>query len=197
MDKSADGKDDDLKSDFGRAANQADYAADRGDLVGRIDRVYRNLAEIDGLIDRMAQVLRISQPPMFGKLDIRWWKDRTGSYRDPFGVRWMPTKLKKSKPVVVQRVSLAKHPKFQLNSKVTLRAFSHFKQWAEERNKLRSKIWRMKKMAGQLEGLERQIEEERRFLDGLWYRAAKNLIEDGQVLDADTYEEFRRLEEEE
>jgi len=36
--KGADGKDDDLKSDFGRAANQADYAVDQQDLSGRIDR---------------------------------------------------------------------------------------------------------------------------------------------------------------
>lgn len=190
----ASGGDEGPKSNFGREANLAIYAEERGTLVGRIDRVYGALSAVEGLIDRIAQVLRISQPPMRRKVDLRWWTVSGKPYRDPVPVRWIwEPKMARYVPRPLQRLTVRQHANFQLNSKETQAAFAYFRRWEDERKKLRAKITTMRKIANQLDGLERAIEEEKRYLDRLWYDVVHNLLADGREVDGDVLDELERL----
>lgn len=52
---------------------------------------------VESLIDFCAEILRYSQPPVNGSLDIRWWKTRSKSdIREPILVRWSIAKTGKS-----------------------------------------------------------------------------------------------------
>ena len=49
----------------------------------------QEIATIENMIDYCAMVLRISQPPISGKVDIRWWKKPNGCSREPIFVKWV------------------------------------------------------------------------------------------------------------
>lgn len=190
----AEREDEGLKSNFGREANLAAYAEERGTLVGRIDRVYGALSGIEGLIDRIAEVLRISQPPMRRKVDLRWWKVSGKPYRDPVPVRWIwEPKMARYVPRQLQRLTVRQHANFQLNSNETQKAFAYFRRWEDERKKLRGRLKLIKQIVSHLDGLERAIEEERSYLDRLWYDVVQNLLADGREVDGDVLDELERM----
>lgn len=63
---------------------------------------YRTLInEIDAAIQEAAEALRVSQPPVSGKYDIRWWKLRGDDYRVPILVQWKNKRRGKMEPTVV------------------------------------------------------------------------------------------------
>jgi len=190
----AEREDEGLKSNFGRETNLAIYAEERGTLVGRIDRVYGALSAVEGLIDRIAEVLRISQPPMRRKVDLRWWTVGGKPYRDPVPVRWIwEPKMARYVPRPLQRLTVRQHANFQLNSKETQAAFAYFRRWEGERKKLRGRLKLIKQIVSHLDGLERAIEEERSYLDRLWYDVVQNLLADGREVDGDVLDELERM----
>lgn len=58
------------------------------------------IVQVDLLIDLAGHVLEITQPPMEGKLGLRWWAGRDGK-RTPTLVRWERGKSKRFKPIAI------------------------------------------------------------------------------------------------
>ena len=62
---------------------------------------------IDALIEQHAFGLRLLQPPCEGKLDVRWWKLRSGDERQPVVVKWGKDARRAGRlqPRVIERIS--------------------------------------------------------------------------------------------
>lgn len=104
-------------------------------IAGLFDRLHR----IDELIDYSALLLRIGQPPMHGKLDIRWYRKHDGRPNTPALVRWFSTGTGRSYTRTVTRfhpdmvgAGLADFPNRQLVTDVIL----NFKSLTAERESI-------------------------------------------------------------
>lgn len=104
-----------------------------------IAALFDRLQKIDELIDYSALLLRIGQPPMHGKLDIRWFRKHDGRPNNPTLVRWFSTGAGRSYSRTVTRfhpdmvgAGLSDFPNRQLVTDVIL----NFKSLASERELL-------------------------------------------------------------
>lgn len=66
----------------------------------RVRTAHVLLVNVDLLIDLAGKILEISQPPMEGKLGLRWWAKHEGR-RTPTLVRWEKGKSKRFKPIAI------------------------------------------------------------------------------------------------
>ena len=57
-------------------------------LTFNVELLGDQIRAVDDAIHAVAKGLRISQPPMSGKLDVRWWKIGRDGVREPVFVRW-------------------------------------------------------------------------------------------------------------
>ncbi len=53
-----------------------------------LDKISEMLIANHHAIDTCADLLNISQPPMAGKIEVRWWKDRGNGQKVPTVVQW-------------------------------------------------------------------------------------------------------------
>lgn len=119
-----------------------------------IAALFDRLQKIDELIDYSAMLLRIGQPPMHGKLDIRWFRKHDGRPNTPMLVRWFSTVSGRSYSRTVARfhsdmvgAGLVDFPNRQLVTDIIL----NFKSLSSEREAIIeciSKISRASKLSG-------------------------------------------------
>lgn len=74
----------------GAKHNQQARDAFESRLQAEIHRLIETLREVEEALDQAGGILSISQPPMEGKLGLRWWniEGKTARYREPVIVRW-------------------------------------------------------------------------------------------------------------
>ena len=68
-----------------------------------VQQMVGNVVSIELELSRVAKLLRISSPPVEGKMDVRWWNDH-GITR-PVLVRWVKQRGGKLRPKKVDRIS--------------------------------------------------------------------------------------------
>lgn len=72
--------------------NHAAYYSLKAEITQNTDEILENLRRIESLIEYGSMILRISQPPIEGKYDVRWWKDQYKDISQPTIVRWYKAK---------------------------------------------------------------------------------------------------------
>jgi len=154
----------------------------------QIEQLYRDIASVDLLIARIADVLRVSQPHVSGQLDIRWWKlNGRDLVRHPVLVRWVKATTGRVQPKRVERYrGVGKHQAFDLNRKETDLAVKMFLKYAEQRATLRGKIRQLRQRLTQMSRLASRIRNDREHMDAIYYRIGKRLIAKGYLLDPAT-----------
>lgn len=120
---------------------------DLAELLAIVERYRSLMAEIDGAIQKVAEALRVSQPPVSGKFDIRWWLRAGDGYRTPMLVQWKRTRRGKMEPQVttVKSALLRKGPPspvkaYELNWEETRRLFKFLSALLKIREEAMAKI---------------------------------------------------------
>jgi hypothetical protein len=76
-------------SSYGGMDNIAWISEKRQLLMDLVNELMVELDTLDAAIEYCGVLLRICQPPIPGKFDIRWWKVRPGFGREPVLVKWV------------------------------------------------------------------------------------------------------------
>lgn len=58
------------------------------DVIRKLYALKQHMHDLDRSIERIGYSLNISQPPMDGKIGIRWWRIHGGSQKEPVFVEW-------------------------------------------------------------------------------------------------------------
>jgi len=163
-------------------------AQERASLTGRIEELYRDMAGVDLIIGRIADVLRVSQPQVHGRYDVRWWKLRPGDAgRQPLLVRWMKATTGRVTPKRVERYSgVGKHAAFDMNRTETDIAVRMFLKYVAYRTALRRKLWQLKHHALRIDSLRFGISDDLEHIGSIHHKIGRRLIDAGHEIDLDT-----------
>lgn len=76
-------------------------------VEGIADALSNQIEQIDALIEQHALGLRLLQPPVSGKIDVRWWKPNGQDGREPVLVKWEKDARRAGKlqPRVIVKIS--------------------------------------------------------------------------------------------
>ncbi len=95
-------------------------------LKALIDEQAQLLIELERQIARTGVVLRVSQPPADGKVDIRWWLMKGDAvYRTPILVQWVLTRVRRYKVKVPKRMNVRTDGNFAVNAASTRVLVAH------------------------------------------------------------------------
>lgn len=166
--------------------NAGYYLAERESLhrliAGYIDRVI----ELEKLIARIGEALRISQPPMYGKYDVRWWKIN-GMVR-PVLVKWVKAqRADRYKVVPVRRFDprdMRTDRGFALNAGETLGLIRGYLEAEREWKKAQRVLSSLRRLATQERGLRMEISNGLETVDGLQARVVENLRRAGYAVES-------------
>ena len=164
--------------------NPGVYAQEEQALIEQVRSLFATLRAHEDIIDRTAVLLRMSQPPMFGKLDIRWWIFSGKDYRDPVMVRWVKSRIGKARPKPVERVARVRdQPGFKLNAEEAMDAVGLFRSYDKKRDVLRQKVRKIKQITARLTEYEALIRNDRTLLEFLFERVGRKLLDAGYQMD--------------
>ncbi|MCX7173808.1 MAG: hypothetical protein NT159_07770 [Proteobacteria bacterium] len=160
----------------------------RAKLIGQVEELYRDIAGVDLVIRRIADVLRVSQPLVHGRYDVRWWKVQAGDRgRQPVLVRWMKATTGRVQPKRVERYKgVGKHQAFDMNRTETDIAVKMFLKYAAYRKALTRKLWQLKHYALRIDSLRFGISDDLEYIGSIHYKIGKRLIAAGHEIDLDT-----------
>ncbi len=91
------------------------------------------LIELEERIAQVGKVLRLSQPPADGKVDIRWWTLSRAAHRTPVLVKWVLTRMNRYKVKQPKRVDVRTDGSFALNARETKVLVEHAQKLIAER----------------------------------------------------------------
>ena len=76
-------------SDTGAEINENLRLQFRSELESKFKRTFNALKKTEELIDMAGTILHLGQPPITGRISLRWWKKRAISrFIEPIVVRW-------------------------------------------------------------------------------------------------------------
>ena len=162
--------------------------ADREMIRERVEWLYRDIAQVDLVIHGIAALLRVSQPLVSGRLDIRWWKvSGNEGERYPVLVKWVKARTGRVSAQRVKRFNgVAQLAAFDLNRAETQTAVELFLTYVARRKALRQKIWKLKNLTAKMGGVSMQIGNDREYVKLLYRRVGRRLVEAGYTIDAVT-----------
>lgn len=181
----------------GAAFNKAFWEEEAAPIVDGVKRVVTLLCEIETAIEEAGRVLRIAQPPMHGKYDIRWWLD--GGVREPTLVRWEINKRGKYEPKVVQRLQpLRKDGAYAVNHAEAQKALLVVQELFDARRKVLAVLVKAKRLTnaqaqGHLTAKGLWLENERAKLAGIKRLAVKNMAKAGYEIEPKLLDEVGLL----
>lgn len=136
-----DGDDEERRRRAGRGErNEGGYWELGREAAEAAERVGVALIAVETRLAQLGELLRISQPPMPGKYDVRWWLHR--GWLHPVLVRWIKPKGKDR--MQVKRVERARYRRsdrgFGLNAEQTDRLIAGYLVAAEAVKRYRSEL---------------------------------------------------------
>lgn len=164
--------------------NREVYAQEERALIEQVRTLFATLRAHEEVIDRTSLLLRMSQPSMFGKLDIRWWRFSGKDYRDPVLVRWVKSRIGRPRPKKAERVAGVRDiPQFQLNAEEAMDAVGLFRSYDKKRDVLRRKLWKIKHITARLAEYEPIVRNDHMLLEFLLERVGRKLLDAGYQMD--------------
>lgn len=167
-------------SEYGAERNAAERGRVHIELQKSLRMTIKALEDTEKLIDMASDILRISQPPMIGKLGVRWWKLRgVTRYIEPVLVRWMMQANKVMTPKRAIRFAAKKGGRFEMNHKETELCLVILKQCLERRAELKKSLEACRKAMSNINTFS-YFEYNARFqLEHARYTVAKKLLDAG------------------
>lgn len=133
-----------------KGAKGTEYGAERNtkerenlfiELQDKLVVTIQALEDTEKLIDMASDVLRISQPPMIGKLSVRWWiLGKVNRFIEPVLVRWMMQANKVMTPVRAIRFAAKNGGRFEMNYKETQICLDILKECLGKRAELKKSL---------------------------------------------------------
>lgn len=176
----------------GAGDNQAHW--DREALrVGRaMEELARLVGDIEAGIEEAGAALRISQPPMHGKYDVRWWM--TDGVKHPVLVRWMLREKKNGRryePKKVLRVSSVRNDRaFEVNHQETVKLLEIAQGLISAREEAAGCFGKTRRSAeAQMKSKSLWLANERAKVNMIKAKVVKNLVRAGYEVEPKLLEE--------
>lgn len=175
----------------GREYNQPRRDSHTEELTVSLNSQMETLQEVERLIDEVGVALSISQPPLSGKIGIRWWNvagagnDR---YREPVLVKWMKQKNGAMTPKESPRPRASRNGNFAINYAETCELLKIAKTLIAYRSEIKQRLYRIAKMLERNTSL--YIHNNNSMIDQLRYRVVKNLLDRGYEVEEKYLEGF-------
>jgi len=171
-------------------ATKAQWENERQVLKSRVDRLIDTAIQVELVLEDVARALRLSQPPMSGKYDLRWWLNGSGR-RDPVLVRWESINNRFT-PRIVRRVrTIHDHDGFAVNHAQTRGLLQCAQELLAARTKLLAGIGNVKRSLHAHDSAHSMwLENERAKVDTLKNEVIQNLLAHGYSVDSQTQEDM-------
>jgi len=152
-------------------------------LQAEIRRLVETLREVEEALDQAGAILSISQPPMEGKLGLRWWRmSGTIRYREPVIVRWEWQGNGVMTPRRMARPKALSSNNFAINHKETAACLQIIKELMKLRSQTKSRLDSIRKTT--LGNASAYLQNEIVKLDTLRQKVLQNLMKRGYDVEA-------------
>lgn len=153
-------------------------------LQAEVSRLFETLREVEEALDKAGAMLSISQPPMEGKLGLRWWniEGKAARYREPVIVRWEWQGNGVMTPRRMARPKALSSNNFAINHKETAACLQIIKELMKLRSQTKARLDSIRKTT--LGNASAYLQNETVKLDMLRQRVLQNLIDNGYDVEA-------------
>lgn len=161
------------------------------DLKRLIEMHVKQITALERQMARVGELLRISQPPGYGKYDVRWWRKRgsAGKRRAPMLVKWVQAaQSAKFKVVDVTRYTPGNERRdgpFSLCADETRDLVLHFLNLRKEYREVSRRLSTIRMTLDMVvRGAQSTLEESESAMDGLQRRVVSKLLASGYAVEA-------------
>ena len=171
--------------------NEAHFAGLALDLARLIELHVKQIGVLERQMARVGELLRISQPPGYGKYDVRWWhgKGQSRKNRVPVLAKWVQAaQSAKFKVVEVTRYTPGNERRdgpFSLCADETRDLVLHFLNLRKEYREVSRRLSTIRMTLDMVvRGAQSTLEESESAMDGLQRRVVSKLLASGYAVEA-------------